>query len=282
MARKHTVPYLLGTAFHRLAYVEFGNPAAPAVICVHGLTRNGRDFDPLAEALADRFHVICPDLPGRGASDWLPTGALYQPSTYVAALAHLLAALNKPVMWVGTSLGGICGMMTAAAPNNPITRMVLNDIGPLIPAAALQRIRDYMIGAPERFPSMQALEQHLRTVHAPFGQLTDAQWAHLARFSARNVLDVAHGSAYALHYDPKITEPIKESVPLDVDMWPLWEMINIPVLAIRGEHSDLLLLETFERMREEGAETLTITNAGHAPALMDSPSIAAVREFLES
>jgi pimeloyl-ACP methyl ester carboxylesterase len=276
------VPYLLGTAFHRLAYVEFGNPAAPAVICVHGLTRNGRDFDSLAEALAPRHRVICPDLPGRGASDWLPTGALYQPSTYVAALAHLLAALNKPVMWVGTSLGGICGMMTAAAPNNPITRMVLNDIGPLIPAAALQRIRDYMIGAPERFPSMQALEQHLRTVHAPFGQLTDAQWAHLARFSARNVLDVAHGSAYALHYDPKITEPIKESVPLDVDMWPLWEMINIPVLAIRGEHSDLLLLETFERMREEGAETLTITNAGHAPALMDSPSIAAVREFLES
>jgi pimeloyl-ACP methyl ester carboxylesterase len=282
MARKHTVPYLLGTAFHRLAYVEFGNPAAPAVICVHGLTRNGRDFDPLAEALADRFHVICPDLPGRGASDWLPTGTLYQPSTYVAALAHLLAALNKPVMWVGTSLGGICGMMTAAAPNNPITRMVLNDIGPLIPATALARIRDYMMAAPERFPSMQALEQHLRAVHAPFGQLTDAQWAHLARFSARNVLDVAHGSAYALHYDPKITEPIKESVPLDVDMWPLWEMINIPVLAIRGEHSDLLLLETFERMREEGAETLTITNAGHAPALMDSPSIAAVREFLES
>jgi pimeloyl-ACP methyl ester carboxylesterase len=282
MARKHSVPYLLGTAFHRLAYVEFGNPAAPAVLCVHGLTRNGRDFDPLAEALADRFHVICPDLPGRGASDWLPTGALYQPSTYVAALAHLLAALNKPVMWVGTSLGGICGMMTAAAPNNPITRMVLNDIGPLIPAAALQRIRDYMIGAPERFPSMQALEQHLRTVHAPFGQLTDAQWAHLARFSARNVLDVAHGSAYALHYDPKITEPIKESVPLDVDMWPLWEMINIPVLAIRGESSDLLLPETFERMREEGAETLTIPNAGHAPALMDAASIAAVREFLES
>jgi pimeloyl-ACP methyl ester carboxylesterase len=282
MARKHSVPYLLGTAFYRLAYVEFGNPAAPAVLCVHGLTRNGRDFDPLAEALADRFHVICPDLPGRGASDWLPTGALYQPTTYVAALAHLLAALNKPVMWVGTTLGGICGMMTAAAPNNPITRMVLNDIGPLIPAAALIRIRDYMIGAPERFPTMQALEQHLRSVHAPFGQLTDAQWGHLARFSARNVLDVAHGSAYALHYDPKITEPIKESVPLDVDMWPLWEMINVPVLAIRGESSDLLLPETFDRMREEGAETLTIENAGHAPALMDAVSIAAVREFLES
>jgi len=280
MARKNSLPYLLGTSFHRMAYVEFGNPAAPAVICVHGLTRNGRDFDPLAEALADKFHVICPDLPGRGRSDWLPAGALYQPATYVVALGHLLAALNKPVMWVGTSLGGICGMMTAAAAATPITRMVLNDIGPLIPAAALQRIREYMLAAPERFPTMRALEAHLRNVHAPFGALTDAQWWHLTQFSARNVLDVTHGSAYALHYDPKITEPIRDSVPLDVDMWPLWEKINIPVLAIRGAHSDLLTLETFERMREAGAETLTIQNAGHAPALMDEESIESVREFL--
>jgi pimeloyl-ACP methyl ester carboxylesterase len=281
MARKNAVSYLLGTAFHRLAYTEFGNPAAPAVLCVHGLTRNGRDFDPLAEALADKFHVICPDLPGRGQSEWLPAGALYQPATYVVALGHLLAALNKPVMWVGTSLGGICGMMTAAAANTPITRMVLNDIGPHIPAAALARIRTYMTAAPDRFPNLPALDAHLRLIHAPFGQLTDAQWAHLARHSARNVLDVAHGGAYALHYDPKIAEPIRESVPLDVDMWPIWELINIPVLAIRGESSDLLLPETFERMKEEGAETLTIPNAGHAPALMDAPSIAAVREFLE-
>jgi pimeloyl-ACP methyl ester carboxylesterase len=281
MARKNFVPYLLGAAFHRMAYMEFGNPAAPAVVCVHGLTRNGRDFDPLAEALSDRFHVICPDLPGRGQSDWLPNGALYQPPTYVAALSHLLAALNKPVMWVGTSLGGICGMMLAAAGGTPITRMVLNDIGPHIPAAALQRIRTYMSAAPERFASVRALEAHLRLIHAPFGQLTDAQWWHLASHSARNVLDIEHGGAYALHYDPKITEPIRDSVPLDVDMWPMWEMINIPVLAVRGESSDLLLPETFARMKEEGAETLTIPNAGHAPALMDAPSIAAVREFLE-
>jgi pimeloyl-ACP methyl ester carboxylesterase len=280
MARKNSVPYLLGAAFHRMAYTEFGNPAAPAVLCVHGLTRNGRDFDLLAEALADKFHVICPDLPGRGQSEWLPAGALYQPATYVTALAHLLAALNKPVMWVGTSLGGICGMMVAAAGNTPITRMVLNDIGPHIPAAALQRIRTYMTASPERFASVAALELHLRLIHAPFGQLTDAQWGHLARHSARNVLDVEHGGAYALHYDPKIADPIRDSVPLDVDMWPIWDMINIPVLAIRGESSDLLLPETFERMKEEGAETLTIANAGHAPALMDAPSIGAVREFL--
>jgi pimeloyl-ACP methyl ester carboxylesterase len=281
MARKNSLPYLLGTSFHRMAYVEFGNPAAPAVLCVHGLTRNGRDFDPLAEALAEKFHVICPDLPGRGRSDWLPNGALYQPATYVTALGHLLAALNKPVMWVGTSLGGICGMMVAGAAGTPITRLVLNDIGPHIPAAALQRIREYMLAAPERFPTMQALEAHLRNVHAPFGQLTDSQWWHLAHFSARNVLDVTHGGAYALHYDPKITEPIRDSVPLDVDMWPLWDLIKVPVLAIRGAHSDLLTLETFERMREAGAETQTIPNTGHAPALMDAESIESVRDFLD-
>jgi len=279
MARQNSVPYLLGNGFHRLAYVEFGNPAAPAVVCVHGLTRNGRDFDPLAEALADEFHVICPDLPGRGKSDWLPHGALYQPPTYVTALSHLLAALNKPVMWVGTSLGGICGMLLGGATNTPITRMVLNDIGPHIPEAALKRIRDYMTASPERFPTIAALEAHLRAIHAPFGQLTDRQWAHLARFSARPVPDLA-GGAYALHYDPKITEPIRDTVPLDVDMWPFWDLIKLPVLAIRGESSDLLTEETFDRMKAEGAESLVVANAGHAPALMDAPSIVAVREFL--
>jgi pimeloyl-ACP methyl ester carboxylesterase len=278
MPRANSVNYLLGAAFHKMAYVEFGNPAAPAVLCVHGLTRNGRDFDPLAEALSTRFHVICPDLPGRGKSDWLPDSAAYQPAIYVAALAHLLAALNKPVAWVGTSLGGICGMMTAAAVNTPITRMVLNDIGPFIPAAALKRIQTYMTEAPTRFPSLAALEAHLRLVHAPFGQLTDAQWAHLARHSYRSVLDPA--GSFALHYDPKIVEPIAASVPLDADMWPVWDHIKIPVLTIRGASSDLLTEETFARMIEAGSESLIIANAGHAPALMDAPAIAAIQDFL--
>jgi pimeloyl-ACP methyl ester carboxylesterase len=276
MARAGSVPYLLGGSFHSLAYVEFGNPAAPAVVCVHGLTRNGRDFDPLAEALSDRFHVICPDLPGRGKSGWLADSSLYQPPSYPVALSHLLAAINKPVAWVGTSLGGICGLMLAAAANTPITRMVLNDIGPHIPAAALARIREYMTKAPDRFPSLGTLEAHLRLIHAPFGKLTDAQWAHLARYSARPVL----GGAYTLHYDPKIADPIAASVPLDVDMWPLWNLIKIPVLAIRGESSDLLTPETFERMRHDGAQSLVVPDAGHAPALMDPPTIAAIRDFL--
>jgi pimeloyl-ACP methyl ester carboxylesterase len=277
MARPGAISYLLGTQFHRLAFVEFGNPAAPSVLCVHGLTRNGRDFDPLAEALADRYHVICPDLPGRGASDWLPDAALYQPASYVAALSHLLAYINKNVAWVGTSLGGICGMMVAAAAQTPITKLVLNDIGPLIPAAALARIRDYIGGGPEVFADLGALEAHLRMIHAPFGRLSDAQWRHLARFSARKL----NGGGFALHYDPAIATPIKASIPVDADLSVFWDRVRAPVLAIRGESSDLLTAATFARMAQAGAQTLTVADCGHAPALMDAPTIAAIRRFLD-
>jgi pimeloyl-ACP methyl ester carboxylesterase len=284
MARKNSVNDLLGTQFHQMAYVEFGNPAAPAVLCVHGLTRTGRDFDPLAEALADRFHVICPDLPGRGQSGWLPDGAAYTPASYVVALSHLLAALGKPVAWVGTSLGGICGMLVAAAQNAPVTKLVLNDIGPQMPIGALLRIRDYVLGAPERFASMAALEAHLREVHAPFGPLSAAQWAHLARFSGRRVLDQTGAGAIAMHYDPKIADSLRavegEAAQKDVDMWAVWAQISIPVLAIRGERSDLLLEETFARMRESGAAGHVVPDAGHAPALMDAATIEVVRRFL--
>ncbi|HQT67427.1 MAG: 2-hydroxy-6-oxo-6-phenylhexa-2,4-dienoate hydrolase [Rhodospirillales bacterium 20-60-12] len=276
MARQGSLPYLLGSDFHRLAYVEFGNPAAPAVLCVHGLTRSGRDFDALAEYLAAQFHVICPDLPGRGKSDWLPDSALYQPASYVVALAHLLAAINKPVAWVGTSLGGICGIMVASAAHAPVTRLVLNDVGPHIPAASLARIRDYLGNGPETFATMRELEAHLRQIHGAFGPLSDQQWAHLARFSARPVL---HGG-FALHYDPKIAEPIRSSVSLDVELGPIWDRINVPVLAIRGAQSDLLLPETLERMANDGAETLIVPDTGHAPALMDIATMSVIRDFL--
>lgn len=274
--RQGEVRCLLDNAFYRMAYVEMGNPAAEPVLCVHGLTRNGRDFDPLMDALAERFLVIAPDLPGRGRSQWLPRGELYQPPVYVAALAHLLAAIGRPVMWVGTSLGGICGMMVAAASGQPITRMVLNDIGPHIPKAALVRIRDYMTAAPESFPDLVAFEAYLRRVHAPFGNLPDAEWAAMARFSARPLPD----GSFALHYDPKIAEPIRAQTPSDVDLWPLWDMIRVPVLAIRGAESDLLLPETLQRMIASGAQSLIVPGAGHAPALSDEASIAAIAAFL--
>ncbi len=273
--RTGEVRYLLGTAFHRLAWVEFGDPAAPPVVCVHGLTRNGRDFDPLAEALSDRFRVICPDLPGRGASDWLPDPALYQPLSYVPVMTHLLAAVGPRVCWVGTSLGGIVGMLIAAAAGQPIARMVLNDVGPFIPVAALARIKGY-IGDMSEFADLAGLERHLRRVHAPFGALSDAQWAHLAAHSARTLPD----GKLALHYDPAIATPIVTTEPKEVDLWPVWRQIGIPVLAIRGASSDLLLPETLERMAAGGTATHVVPDAGHAPALMDAPTIAVIRGFL--
>ena len=147
-------------------------------------------------------------------------------------------------------------MMTAAAQNTPVTKLVLNDVGPHIPAAALTRIRDYILAAPERFPSMRALEAHLRKIHAPFGNLDDAAWASLARDSGRRVLDATQEGAFAMHYDPKIIEPMRATVPLDVDLWPVWEAIKAPVLTIRGAESDLLLPETLERMKKEGSKPI--------------------------
>jgi pimeloyl-ACP methyl ester carboxylesterase len=275
------VTYLLGGAFHRMASTAWGDPAAPPVVCVHGLTRNGRDFDMLAAALADRFHVVCPDLPGRGASDWLPDPMLYQAQHYVTALAHLLAAIGRDVAWVGTSLGGICGMVVAATPGNRLTRLVLNDVGPAIPAEALSRIRDYMQASSasklmERFPDLDAIERHLRLIHAPFGPLTDAQWAHLARHSARTLPD----GHLAMHYDPGIAAPLAATPAAAVDLWAFWDRIRIPVRAIRGAESDLLLPDTLRRMEESGARSLVVPDTGHAPALMDAGQIAAIRAFL--
>jgi pimeloyl-ACP methyl ester carboxylesterase len=273
--RTGAVRYLLAGAFHSMAYVDWGDPEAPVVLCVHGLTRNGRDFDTLAEALAPRFRVICPDLPGRGQSDWLPDANLYQPASYCEALSHLLAAIGKPVAFV-------CGMLIAAAQGQPITRMVVNDVGAHVPAAALRRIRDYMTIAPgvpamAEFADQAALQRHLELIHAPFGELTEAQWAKLALHSGRKLPN----GKLAQHYDPAIADPIRATEPVDVNLWPFWAAITIPVLVIRGETSDLLLPETLEQMRARpGTEAHVVPRAGHAPALMDEPTIDLIARFL--
>src|SRR5262245_34409385 len=189
--------------FHRMHYVEWGDPGAErVVICVHGLSRNGRDFDALAEALCPDFHVVCPDVVGRGQSDWLPVKEEYTYPQYCADMTTLLARLTanaapggmlarlaramgggrsepKRVYWVGTSMGGIIGMLLASRPNSPIAKLVLNDVGTLIPKAALERIGQY-VGKDPRFRTFDELETMMRLVLAPFGMLTDAQWRHLA------------------------------------------------------------------------------------------------------
>jgi pimeloyl-ACP methyl ester carboxylesterase len=258
-----------------MAWVEFGPPDAPPVVCVHGLTRQGRDFDRLAKALAPDVRVICPDLPGRGRSDWLSDPNLYQPQTYITALSHLLATIAAPVAWVGTSLGGICGMVLAAQPGTPIARMVLNDIGPFIPMAAIARIRDYMQPPPE-FSDIKALEAHLRVIHEPFGVPDDDGWAEMAAHSARSL----PSGGVTLHYDPAIAVTMRAQDPADVDLMPFWQRITAPMLTIRGERSDLLLPETLAEMERSGSKSLTIPGVGHAPALMDEKTIAAIRAFL--
>jgi pimeloyl-ACP methyl ester carboxylesterase len=200
------------------------------------------------------------------------------PPSYVVALAHLVARLDGPVDWVGTSLGGICGMMVAAATGHPIRRLVLNDIGAAVPAEAVRRIATYVRIPPPRFASIEALEAHLRQVHAPFGPLTDAEWRHLAETSARRLPDGQH----VMHYDPRIGEPFSAGSDGTLDLGPIWSRVDVPVLVIHGEQSDILEEATARAMAERpGVQLATLPGIGHAPALMDASQVALVSDFLE-
>jgi pimeloyl-ACP methyl ester carboxylesterase len=275
--RQQRLRWLSPIGFHSLAWTEWGPPDGAPVLCVHGLTRTGRDFDALGGALAGQGRrVLCPDLPGRGESDWLADPNLYQVPTYVAALSHLLARLEGEVDWVGTSLGAICGIAVAAMPGHRIRRLVLNDLGFHVPQPAMARIRDYLGGTTD-FADLPALEAHLRQVHAPFGPLTDAQWRHLAEVSARP----AGGGRMRLHYDPAIAAPIRAAEPMALELAPFWQRVTVPTLVIRGAESDLLLAETAAEMaRRPGVRLAEIPGCGHAPALLAADQIALVLEFL--
>jgi pimeloyl-ACP methyl ester carboxylesterase len=279
-ARAGALRWLSPAGFFTLRWLEWGPLDGAPVICVHGLTRCGRDFDALAAALAaSGRRVFCPDLPGRGASDWLPNPALYQPPIYSQALSHLLARMDGPVDWVGTSLGGICGMGIAATPGNAIRRIVLNDIGAVIPASALQRIRSYINLPSPVFADIAALEAHLRAVHAPFGNLSDAEWRHLAEISARRDAE----GALRLHYDPAITHAFSAGDVTDIDLSPFWAAIAIPVLILRGATSDVLPADVAALMAQKPSTSLIeIAEAGHAPALMAADQIAAIGDFLNA
>jgi pimeloyl-ACP methyl ester carboxylesterase len=278
--RRRTLRGLSGSGFHRLVYWEWGpETAARTVVCLHGLTRNGRDFDDLARALAAAgWRVVCPDVVGRGESDGLSDPAGYGYPQYLNDLTALIARLDvETIDLVGTSMGGLIGMLHAAQPGQMLRRMVINDVGPFVPQAALERIAEYL-GKPYRWPDLDAAEAYVREVYAPFGLSEAAQWRRLTEVTVRSLAE----GGYALDYDPAIAQPILSEPLADVDLWPVWDAIACPVLALRGVDSDVLLAETAAEMRTRGpkADLVEFSGCGHAPALMDADQIAVVVDWL--
>jgi pimeloyl-ACP methyl ester carboxylesterase len=221
--------------------------------------------------------VICPDVTGRGRSEWLKDPANYGYPQYMSDMTALIARLGVPqVDWIGTSMGGLIGMFLAAAPNAPIRSLVVNDVGPVLPRAALLRIAEY-VGRDDRFPDLAALEAHLRSIHASFGPLTDPQWRHLAQHGHRFHAD----GRYGLAYDPGIALNVRAAVR-DWDFWASWEGITCPTLVLRGAQSDLLSEGVADAMSKRGpkADLVTFEGIGHAPALMSNDQIETVAQWL--
>ena len=264
--------------FHRLNYYEWGDPANSKVaICVHGLTRNGRDFDDIAHALSGEYRVLCPDVAGRGKSEWLTHKEDYAYPVYCADMAALIARSGaQTVDWIGTSMGGLIGMLLAAQPNSPIRKLVMSDVGPFIPKSSLERLSTY-VGKPASYESFEDFEQYVRTISAPFGPLTDAQWRRLTESTAGRNDD----GKWITNYDPAIARAFTQPIA-DVVLWPFWDQVSCPTLVLRGKDSDLLLSETAKEMTTRGpkARLVEFAGIGHAPMMMAEDQINVVREFL--
>ena len=267
--------------FHHISYVEYGDPRSDKVVlCVHGLSRQGRDFDALAIALAQRgYRVVCPDLVGRGNSGRLLQADEYALPQYAVDMTMLLARIGAAqVDWVGTSLGGLTGMVVAGMKDSPVRRLVINDIGPFLPWAALRRLGDSVLGATREFDDLAQAEAYFRESLAPFGDLSDEQWHHLTVHSLAPLPD----GRFANHFDPGIGEAFRPGRVYNVSLWGYWDAIECPTLVLRGEHSDLLLPETADEMvkRRPATKLVEIPDCGHAPALLDRSQIKIVTDWM--
>lgn len=281
--RLRHVQCLAPEGLHRMAYWEWGDAAnAKVLVCVHGLSRQGRDFDTFARAMAADYRVVCPDVAGRGRSGWLKNPAHYAIPAYVADMVTLLARLDATeVHWVGTSMGGLIGMGLAALPDSPVGKLVLNDVGPAIEYAALARIGGYL-GQPAHWKTVDEAADALLPISRGFGPHTREQWLALTRPQL-----VADGDGFKSHYDPAIAVPFKAITPElaaagEAALWHAYDALKIPVLVLRGAESDLLARATADAMAERGprARVQEVAGVGHAPTLVQPDQIAVVREFL--
>ena len=278
--RKRSVQCLSPAGLHRMAYLEWGDPRNPhVVVCVHGLTRNARDFDALARSLCGQFRVVCPDVAGRGDSDWLADPLHYVLPQYLADMVTLIARLDVArVHWVGTSMGGLIGMLFAGQKSSPLGRLVLNDAGPVVTRVSLERIATY-VGVAPTLRSLEEAEAMVRAISQPFGPHSDAEWRFLTESYVRKDAD----GGYRLHYDPRLGEPFRARLPeKDLEFWQVYDAIRCPTLVIRGAESDLLTRATCEQMATRGpkAARVEIPGVGHAPTLMHDDQIEIVRAFL--
>ncbi len=273
---------------HHMSYKEWGEEDNPQVlICAHGVTRVGDDFDVLARAMADHYRVICPDVVGRGRSGKLADPQLYRIPQYVSDMVTLIARVSAhrsdaSIDWFGTSMGGLIGMALASLPGNPVRKLVLNDIGPTLDPAALLRIGDY-IGQDLRFPSFEAAAGFVREVSMSFGEHSEEQWRKLAADVLREDAD----GQWVRHYDMGLAEPFRSATPAtakadEAALWAAYDAIRCPTLLIRGAESDLLSRETAEMMASRGprARLVEIPGVGHAPTFIHDDQIAIARAFL--
>ena len=285
--RLRHVQCLSATGLHRMAYWEWGDARNPrVVVCVHGLSRQGRDFDTLAQDLSTEYRVICPDVVGRGRSDWLKNPMAYGVPTYVADMVTLLARLDvDQVDWVGTSMGGLIGIGLAALEQAPVRRLVLNDVGPVVQPQFLQRLATYL-GVPTHWASVEEAADALRVISQGFGPHTREQWLALTR--PQLVPAVQDGVAgFKSHYDPAIALPVRALTPEMATagqalLWQMYDRITAPTLLLRGADSDLLSVDTAQAMTQRGprAHLHLIPGVGHAPTLVQPDQRAVVRAFL--
>ena len=272
---------------HRMAYWEWGDSSnAKVVVCVHGLTRQGRDFDTLARDLCSEYRVICPDVVGRGRSGWLADPMAYGIPTYLSDMVALVARLDvEQIDWVGTSMGGLIGMALASLPGSPVARLVLNDVGPVVEPTFVQRLATYL-GVPMHWKTEQEAADSLRGISLGFGPHTDEQWLELTR--PQLVPDVKDGSAgFKSHYDPAIAVPVRAMTPEiaaagQAMLWHMYDRIQCPTLLLRGADSDLLARATAQAMGARGprARVHEFAGVGHAPTLVQADQRAVVRQFL--